>query len=94
MMLENAEKYKLEDEEYRKKVKARIALEDYAYEMRKSISDAMICAELSETKKRLIEIALNEMSQWLENNRTAEAKEFLEWEEELENICGPAKNAH
>ncbi|XXG54670.1 hypothetical protein AAC387_Pa03g2490 [Persea americana] len=87
MMVQNAEKYKIEDKEYKKKVKARIALEDHAYEMNKAINDANICAQLSGIDKRMIEITLKEISQWLEKNTTGETKEYLDWKEELENIC-------
>ncbi|XXG54683.1 hypothetical protein AAC387_Pa03g2500 [Persea americana] len=86
LMVQNAEKYKLEDEEYMKTVKARHALEDYAYDMRKKINDATINSKLSKANTMIIEVALKEMSQWLENNENAKVEELNDWKHQLENI--------
>ncbi|KAJ8636802.1 hypothetical protein MRB53_011069 [Persea americana] len=54
LMVKNAEKYKLEDEEYKKTARARRALEIYAYEMRKTINDATLSSRLSIANKTMI----------------------------------------
>ncbi|XXG54677.1 hypothetical protein AAC387_Pa03g2496 [Persea americana] len=86
LMVKNAEKYKLEDEEYEKTERAMCALEDYAYEMSKTINDATISSKLSIANKTMIEVALKEKSQWLEKNQNAKAEEFRDWKQQLENI--------
>jgi molecular chaperone DnaK (HSP70) len=47
-MVEEAEKYKAEDEEHKKKVDAKNALENYAYNMRNTIKDEKIGLKLKE----------------------------------------------
>ncbi|XXG54760.1 hypothetical protein AAC387_Pa03g2558 [Persea americana] len=86
-MLEDAEKYKLEDKEYKRKAQARNALEDYAYYMRNTVNDKEIRSKLSAVDKKRIEDAIEQMDLWLEKNELAEADEFLHEKEELERIC-------
>jgi heat shock protein 1/8 len=45
-MVEDAEKYKVEDDEHKKKVRAKEALEDYAYKMRNIVNDKEIGKKL------------------------------------------------
>lgn len=85
-MLEDAEKYKLEDKEYKRKAQARNALEDYAYYMRSTVNDKEIRSKLSAVDKKRIEDAIEQMDLWLEKNELAEAEEFLHEKEELESI--------
>ncbi|RWR76777.1 heat shock cognate protein 2-like protein [Cinnamomum micranthum f. kanehirae] len=85
-MLEDAEKYKLEDKEYKRKAQARNALEDYAYYMRSTVNDKEIRSKLSAVDKKRIEEAIEQMDLWLEKNELAEAEEFLHEKEELESI--------
>ncbi|KAK4799215.1 hypothetical protein SAY86_024580 [Trapa natans] len=46
-MAQEAEKYRSEDEEHKKKVEAKNVLENYAYNVRNTIKDNKICAKLS-----------------------------------------------
>merc|ERR1712170_186145 len=46
-MVQDAEKYKAEDEEHKKKVEAKNGLENYAYNMRNSIQDEKIAEKIS-----------------------------------------------
>jgi L1 cell adhesion molecule like protein len=42
-MVQEAEKYKAEDEEARKRIDAKNALENYAFNMRNTIKDEKVC---------------------------------------------------
>ncbi|KAI4348152.1 hypothetical protein L6164_008911 [Bauhinia variegata] len=75
-MVQDAEKYKAEDEEHKKKVEAKNALENYAYNMRNTIKDEESSSKLSESDKRKIEDAIDQAIQWLDGNQLAEADEF------------------
>ncbi|KAF2300408.1 hypothetical protein GH714_013000 [Hevea brasiliensis] len=86
-MVQEAEKYKYEDEEHKKKVKAKNALENYAYNMR--FRDETISAKLSAANKKKIEDAIELAIQWLGGNQLAEADEFKDKMKELESICNP-----
>ncbi|CAL0330414.1 unnamed protein product [Lupinus luteus] len=88
-MVRDAEKYKAEDEEVKKKVEAKNSLENYAYNMRNTIKDEKIGGKLSPDEKQKIEKAVEEAIQWLEGNQLAEVEEFEDKQKELEGICNP-----
>ncbi|XP_058205217.1 heat shock cognate 70 kDa protein 2-like [Rhododendron vialii] len=86
-MVQEAAKYKLEDEEHKKKNKAKNALENYAYNMRSAINDKKNGAKISRANKRKIKAALEQAIQWLDENQLAEREEFEDKMKELEGIC-------
>ena len=88
-MVQEAEKYKAEDEEHKKKVDAKNALENYAYNMRNTIKDDKIASKLSADDKKKIEDAIDGAINWLDSNQLAEADEFEDKMKELESICNP-----
>lgn len=88
-MVQDAEKYKNEDEEVKKKVEAKNGLENYAYNMRNTIKDEKISGQLSSDDKQKLEKAVNDAIAWLDANQLAEVDEFEDKQKELENICNP-----
>jgi heat shock 70kDa protein 1/2/6/8 len=88
-MVSEAEKYKAEDEEARKKVDAKNSLENYAYNMRNTIRDEKVAGKLSSEDKEKMEAKIKETIEWLEGNQLAEAEEFSDKEKELEQLCAP-----
>ncbi|XP_062090008.1 heat shock 70 kDa protein-like [Humulus lupulus] len=88
-MVQEAEKYKAEDEQVKKKVEARNALENYAYSMRNTIKDEKVAGKLSLGEKEKIEKAIEETSEWIERNQLAEVDEFDDKLQELEELCNP-----
>jgi len=88
-MVKDAEKYKAEDEEVKKKVDAKNSLENYAYNMRNTIKDEKIGGKLEADNKQKIEKAVEDAIQWLEGNQMAEVDEFEDKQKELEGICNP-----
>ncbi|KAH9701197.1 Heat shock cognate 70 kDa protein [Citrus sinensis] len=85
-MVQEAKKYKAEDEEHKKKVAAKNALENYAYNMRNTIEDEKISAKLPAADKQKIEDAIEQAIQWLDGNPLAKADEFEDKMKELEGI--------
>ncbi|WOL01975.1 heat shock cognate 70 kDa protein 2-like [Canna indica] len=88
-LVKEAEKYKAEDEEHKKKVEAKNALENYAYNMRNTIKDDKVSSKLAAADKKKIEDAIEQAIQWLEGNQLAEVDEFEYKLKELENLCNP-----
>jgi L1 cell adhesion molecule like protein len=88
-MVQDAEKYKAEDEELKKKVEAKNGLENYAYNMRNTIKDDKIASKLSAEDKKKIEDAVDGAISWLDSNQLAEVDEFEDKMKELEGICNP-----
>nr|MVD52289.1 hypothetical protein [Proteus mirabilis] len=81
--------YKSEDEEHKKKVEAKNALENYAYNMRNTVKDEKIASKLPEADKKKIEDAIEAAIQWLDANQLAESDEFEDKMKELESVCNP-----
>ncbi|MBA0582594.1 hypothetical protein Gorai_024733, partial [Gossypium raimondii] len=75
-MVQEMKKYKSEHEEHEKKVEAKIAHENYTYNMRNTIKDDKTSSKLSAADKKKIEDAVEEAIQWLDGNQLAEADEF------------------
>ncbi|KAL3521088.1 hypothetical protein ACH5RR_019237 [Cinchona calisaya] len=88
-MIKEAEKYKFEDEQHRKKVEAKIALEKYAYNIRNSLNDKKISDMLYPAEKKEVEDAIEHSLEWLQRNQLAQANEFEDNMKELEGIWNP-----
>ncbi|KAF7031542.1 hypothetical protein CFC21_042861 [Triticum aestivum] len=88
-MVQEAERYKAEDEELKKKVEAKNALENYAYNMRNTVKDDKIASKLPADDKKKIEDAIDGAISWLDTNQLAEADEFEDKMKELEGVCNP-----
>ncbi|KAJ4723693.1 Heat shock cognate 70 kDa protein [Melia azedarach] len=89
-MVQDAEKYKAEDEEHKKNIEARNAFQEYAYDVRNAVRDEKIGLKLAPTDKKKIEDAIDQAIQWLDDSRLVEADEFAQEKmKELESICNP-----
>ncbi|CAH2037420.1 unnamed protein product [Thlaspi arvense] len=88
-MVQDAEKYKAEDEQVKKKVEAKNSLENYAYNMRNTVKDEKLAQKLDQEDKQKIEKAIDETIEWIEGNQLAEVDEFEYKLKELEGICNP-----
>jgi len=88
-MVQEAEKYKAEDEEHKKKVDSKNQLENYAYNMRNSINDEKVAGKIDPDDKKKIDDAIEGAINWLESNQLAEVDEFEDKLKELEGICNP-----
>ncbi|CAN0862560.1 Heat shock 70 kDa protein [Linum grandiflorum] len=88
-LVQEAERYKAEDEEVKKKVEAKNSLENYAYNMRNTIKDEKFAGKLDPADKEKIEKAIEETVQWIDGNQLAEVEEFEDKLKELEGLCNP-----
>ncbi|KAI3979477.1 hypothetical protein MKX01_001669 [Papaver californicum] len=88
-MVRDAERYKAEDEQVKKKVEAKNSLENYAYNMRNTVKDEKFAGKLESSDKQKIEEAVEETIKWLDGNQLAEVEEFEDKLKDLEGICNP-----
>ncbi|KAK4480260.1 hypothetical protein RD792_013326 [Penstemon davidsonii] len=89
-MVQEAEKYKAEDEYHKEKVGAKNTLVNYAYNMRNSIKyDDKIASKLADVDKKKVVDAFMSVFSWLEGNKHAEADEYEVKMKELEIIWEP-----
>lgn len=87
--LQEAERYKAEDEDHKKKVEAKNSFENYAYNMRNTIRDNTASSKIPADDKTKMEKAIQDAIQWLEANQLAEVEEFEHKQKELEQLCSP-----
>lgn len=88
-MVQEAEQYKLEDDEYKKKVEAKKALDDYIYKMRNTIKDETNGANIPLADKKKIEAEIEEVTHLLDGNQLAEKEEYENKMNKLKGICNP-----
>merc|ERR1712054_168466 len=88
-MVQEAEKYKEEDEAHTKKIEAKNSLENYAYSMRNTINEEGVKDKIDAADKEKLESAINDAISWLDSNQMAEQDEFEDKLKELEGICNP-----
>merc|ERR1719284_1527997 len=75
-MVAEAEKYKSEDEDHRKKIEAKNSLENYCYSMRNTLKDSKFEGKVSDDD-----------IEWLDANQLAEVEEFTDKLKEVEEVC-------
>merc|ERR1711906_57784 len=74
-MVEEAEKYKNEDEKTRQKIEAKNSLENYAYNIRNTIRDEKLKDKIEEEDKKTIEEKVKEVLEFIETNEDLEKEE-------------------
>merc|ERR1712188_27680 len=88
-LVQEAERYKAEDEANKGRVEAKNKLENYAYGMKNSINDENVAGNISEDDKMKINDAVTDATTWLDRNQMAEKEEFESKQKELEGVCLP-----
>jgi len=86
-MVNDAEKYREEDEKQRKRVEARNKLENYVFSVKQAASEAG--DKLTPDDKDKVTYACEECVRWLDNNTLAEVEEFGHKLEEMQKLCSP-----
>ncbi|KAG8553095.1 hypothetical protein GDO81_003266 [Engystomops pustulosus] len=89
-MVQDAEKYKADDDAQREKITAKNSLESYAFNIKSMVEDENMKGKISDEDKRLISDKCNETIAWLENNQLAEKEEYTHKQKELEKVCQPS----
>jgi len=88
-MVNDAEKYKDEDEKEKNRITARNSAESYAYSLRNTLGEEGIKDKIDAGDKEKLESAINEMISWLDSNQTASTEEFEGRQKELEAVASP-----
>ena len=88
-MVNDAEKYKNEDDEAREKIEAKNGLENYCFSMKNTLADKNIGDKLAVSDKESIEKIIKESIEWLESNQSAEKQEYIDKQKQVESICSP-----
>ncbi|XP_050404723.1 heat shock cognate 71 kDa protein [Patella vulgata] len=88
-MVNDAEKYKSEDENQRNRISAKNSLESYAFNMKTTVEDEKMKDKISEDDKKAIVDKCNEVIAWMDANQLAEKDEYEHKQKEVEGVCNP-----
>ncbi|KAG1105249.1 hypothetical protein G6F42_016981 [Rhizopus arrhizus] len=88
-MVNDAEKYKAEDEAAAARIQARNGLESYAYNLRNTLQDENVGGKLPEEDKEKIKSASDDCIKWLDDSQEASKEEYESRQKELEEIVNP-----
>jgi len=88
-LVQDAEKYKAEDEIVKKRIEAKNALENYCYGIRNTLKEENLKDKFQGDEKERIEKAVDDAVKWVESNPNADATEFESKQKEVESIFNP-----
>ena len=88
-MVNEAEKYRSEDDQQREKITAKNALESYCFNMKSTVEDEKLKDKIPDSDRQAVLNKCNEVIAWLDANQLAEKEEFTDKQKELEGVCSP-----
>jgi L1 cell adhesion molecule like protein len=88
-MVNEAEKFREEDEQNKSKIEAKNGLENYCFTMRNTLQEEKLKDKFEGDDKDKIEKAVQETLDWLDKNQLAEKDEFEAKQKEIEGIVNP-----
>jgi len=88
-MINEAEKYKSQDEHNKQKVEAKNILENYLYSMKNTLNDEKLEGKIPENQKQKIFTKINETIIWLESNQNVEKEIYESKQKDIEGMCLP-----
>ena len=88
-MVNDAEKFKAEDEKQKERISAKNGLESYCFNMKSTIDDEKLKDKITEAERKSITSKCDEALSWLDSNQLAEKDEFTDKQKEVEAVCNP-----
>merc|ERR1712061_852400 len=88
-MVQEAEKYRAEDESTKAKIEAKNGMGNYCFTMRNTLNEEKLKDKFEEGDKEKIEKAVQDALDWLDKNQLAEKDEFEAKQKEVEGIVNP-----
>merc|ERR1740138_824210 len=88
-MVQDAEKFKAEDEATKNKIEAKNGFENYCFQMKNTLNEEKLKEAFTDEDKTTIQSTVDEGLQWLEGNQEAEADVIEGKKKELEAKFNP-----
>merc|ERR1712039_451852 len=88
-LVKDAEKYKSEDEQLRKKIEAKNSYEHYIYQIRNTTDDEKLKDKFSDEDKTKLADLVKEHQAWLDEHQDASAEEYDAKTKEIEGVFQP-----
>merc|ERR1711917_76592 len=86
-MVNDADKFKADDEKQKERIAAKNGLESYCFNMKSTLEDENLKEKISEDEKRMMSSKCDEALKWLDSNQLAEVDEFQDKQKEVEAVC-------
>merc|ERR1712008_626918 len=88
-MVQEAEKFRAEDESNKAKIEAKNGLENYCFTVRNTLNEEKLKEKFEDGDKEKIEKVVQDTLDWLDKNQLAEKDEFEAKQKELEGVVNP-----
>jgi len=88
-MVQDAEKFKAEDDVQKQRVDSKNSLESYCFQIKSTMDEANLKDKISESDRTEVMNKVNEAISWLDRNQMAETEEFKDKQKELESVVNP-----
>jgi len=88
-MVQEAEKYKEDDEKQKERIKAKNDLESFAFNLKQTCEDEKLKDKIPADERESLLTKVKETLTWLDANQTAETDEFQDKQKELEQLSAP-----
>ena len=88
-MVNDAEKYRQEDEEQSQRIGAKNALESTAYNLKQTMDDDKMADNISPAEKKQVVDKCREIIDWLDCNQTARKEEYDDRLKDLNSVTNP-----
>ncbi|KAA0191580.1 Heat shock protein 70B-2 [Hyalella azteca] len=88
-MVQDAEKFKDEDDKQKEKISAKNSLESYCFNMKSTLEDDKLKDKIPENDREKALNACSDALKWLDANHLAEKEEFEDKQQEVEKVCAP-----
>lgn len=88
-LVQEAEKYKAEDEANKARIEAKNGFENYVYQLKKSLNEEKLASSIGSDDKAALDDLVKENLSWLETHQTAEKEEYENKQKELESRAMP-----
>merc|ERR1712233_93588 len=88
-MVNDADKFKADDEKQKERITAKNGLESYCFNMKSTLDDENLKEKISEDEKRTMSSKCDDALKWLDSNQLAEVDEFQDKQKEVEAVCNP-----
>ncbi|KAH8369143.1 hypothetical protein KR009_002483 [Drosophila setifemur] len=88
-MVNEAEKYRNEDEKQKETIAAKNGLESYCFNMKATLDEDNLKTKIADSDRNTILEKCNETIKWLDANQLADKEEYEHRQKELEGVCNP-----
>merc|ERR1711868_98812 len=88
-MVNDAEKFKGEDDKQKERISAKNSLESYIFNLKSSVDNEEVKKKLSPEELSSAQKVLDSALQWLDSNQLAEKEEFEDKQKEVEELWRP-----